>query len=203
MGGTHDHWHRHLADLGAWVIDIPTIEVRPLRIDAQVRDAINRLDQTGLVVFASVNAVEIFFDMLFELHRDARALRNSKLCAIGPETARRLDVPGLAPALGAGLPCSHGARGGVRRRGRRRQAGGRGGAGPVSPLRMMEEAGADRYAPHYGAMDPALVAELHGAGKAVGVWTVDDAAGVMWCRICKPDSVFTNRPREIGPLLKS
>jgi hypothetical protein len=32
---------------------------------------------------------------------------------------------------------------------------------------------------------------------------VDDAAGVMWCRVCKPDSVFTNRPREIGPLLKS
>ncbi len=48
-----------------------------------------------------------------------------------------------------------------------------------------------------------LVEEMHAAGKAVGVWTVDDAAGVMWCRICKPDSVFTNRPREIGALLKS
>ena len=77
------------------------------------------------------------------------------------------------------------------------------GARPISPLRLMDEAGADLYAPHYGAMDPALVGELHGAGKAVGVWTVDDAAGVMWCRICKPDPVFTNRPREIGPLLKS
>jgi glycerophosphoryl diester phosphodiesterase len=76
------------------------------------------------------------------------------------------------------------------------------GARPISPLRLMEESRADLYAPHYGAMDPELVAEMHAAGKAVGVWTVDDAAGVMWCRICKPDSVFTNRPREIGPLLK-
>jgi glycerophosphoryl diester phosphodiesterase len=77
------------------------------------------------------------------------------------------------------------------------------GARPISPLRLVEESGADLYAPHYGAMDPELVAEMHAAGKAVSVWTVDDAAGVMWCRICKPDSVFTNRPREIGPLLKS
>ena len=77
------------------------------------------------------------------------------------------------------------------------------GARPISPLRLMEEARADLYAPHYGAMDPELVEEMHAAGKAVGVWTVDDAAGVMWCRICKPDSVFTNRPREIAPLLKS
>jgi len=77
------------------------------------------------------------------------------------------------------------------------------GARPINPLRLMAEAGADLYAPHYGAMDPELVAELHAAGKAVGVWTVDDAAGVMWCRICKPDSVSTNRPRDIAPLLKS
>ena len=77
------------------------------------------------------------------------------------------------------------------------------GARPIDPVRMLTEAGADLYSPHYGAMDPELVEEIHAAGKTVGVWTVDDAAGVMWCRICKPDSVFTNRPREIGPLLKT
>jgi len=83
------------------------------------------------------------------------------------------------------------------------QAGLLEGARPIDPLRMMREADADLYAPHYGAMDPDLVEEMHAAGKAVGVWTVDDAAGVLWCRICKPDSVFTNRPREIAPLLRS
>jgi uroporphyrinogen III methyltransferase/synthase len=94
--------HRHLADLGAWVLDIPTIEVRPIRIDAVLREAIAKLDETHLVVFASVNAVEIFFDMLFELGRDARALRNSRLCAIGPETARSLELHGLVPELTSG-----------------------------------------------------------------------------------------------------
>jgi uroporphyrinogen III methyltransferase / synthase len=97
-----EEFHRHLADLGAWVIDIPTIEVRPVRVDAQVRDAISRLDETQLVVFASANSVDIFFDMLFELHRDARALRNCRLCAIGPETARTLEAHGLRPELVSG-----------------------------------------------------------------------------------------------------
>jgi uroporphyrinogen III methyltransferase / synthase len=97
-----EEFHRHLAELGAWVIDIPTIEVRPLRVDANVRDAIAQLDDTHLVVFASANAVEIFFDMLFELRRDARALRNSRLCAIGPETARTLEAHGLRPELVSG-----------------------------------------------------------------------------------------------------
>ena len=97
-----EEFHRHLAELGAWVIDVPTIEVRPLRVDATVRAAIDRLDETHLVVFASANAVEIFFDMLFELRRDARALRNSRLCAIGPETARTLEAHGLRPELVSG-----------------------------------------------------------------------------------------------------
>jgi glycerophosphoryl diester phosphodiesterase len=77
------------------------------------------------------------------------------------------------------------------------------GARPIDPVRMMREALADIYAPHYGAMDPELVSELHEAGGLVGVWTVDDEAAVAWCKACCPDSIFTNRPRELLPLLKS
>jgi glycerophosphoryl diester phosphodiesterase len=76
------------------------------------------------------------------------------------------------------------------------------GARPIEPVALLRSAGADIYAPHYGAMDPELVEEIHEAGGAVGVWTVDDAAAVAWCRVCRPDSVFTNRPREIGPALR-
>ncbi len=97
-----EEFHRHLADLGAWVIDIPTIEVRPMRLDSKTREAVARLAETQLVVFASANAVEIFFDMLFELRKDARALCNSRLCAIGPETARTLEAHGLRPELVSG-----------------------------------------------------------------------------------------------------
>jgi glycerophosphoryl diester phosphodiesterase len=76
------------------------------------------------------------------------------------------------------------------------------GARPIDPAGLLRASGADIYAPHYGAMDPDLVGEVHAAGGAVGVWTVDDAAAVAWCRACRPDSAFTNRPREILPAFR-
>jgi glycerophosphoryl diester phosphodiesterase len=76
------------------------------------------------------------------------------------------------------------------------------GARPIDPAGLLRTSGADIYAPHYGAMDPDLVGEVHAAGGAVGVWTVDDAAAVAWCQACRPDSVFTNRPREILPAFR-
>ncbi|HEY1421719.1 MAG TPA: glycerophosphodiester phosphodiesterase family protein [Candidatus Dormibacteraeota bacterium] len=77
------------------------------------------------------------------------------------------------------------------------------GARPLHPSAMMREAGADVYSPHWGAMDPDVVREVHAAGGAVAVWPVDDAAAIAWCKYCKPDSIFTNRPAEVGPALKS
>jgi glycerophosphoryl diester phosphodiesterase len=77
------------------------------------------------------------------------------------------------------------------------------GARPIDPARMMREAGADVYSPHWGAIDPQLVKEIHSAGGAVGVWTVDDDTAVAWCKLCHPDSVFTNRPVEIGAALRA
>ena len=77
------------------------------------------------------------------------------------------------------------------------------GARPIEPARMMREAGADVYSPHWGAMDPQLVKEIHAAGGAVGCWTVDDETAVAWCKLCKPDSIFTNRPAEIAPAFKA
>jgi glycerophosphoryl diester phosphodiesterase len=76
------------------------------------------------------------------------------------------------------------------------------GARPVDPVALLTAAGADIYSPHWGAMDPELVATVHAHGSAVGVWTVDDAAAVAWCRLCGPDSVFTNRPAELIPQLR-
>jgi glycerophosphoryl diester phosphodiesterase len=77
------------------------------------------------------------------------------------------------------------------------------GARPIDPARIMREAGADVFSPHWGAMDQQLVKEIHNAGGAVGVWTVDDDTAVAWCKLCRPDSIFTNRPVEIGPAFKT
>src|SRR6266566_2474464 len=68
-----DPFRRELVDLGASVVEIPTIEIRRLPIDDRVRNAINNLDRTALVIFASANAVDIFFQMLLTSGSDALA----------------------------------------------------------------------------------------------------------------------------------
>ncbi len=77
------------------------------------------------------------------------------------------------------------------------------GSRPIDPGRMMREAGADVFSPHWGAMDPNVVTSVHAAGGAVGVWTVDDDTAVAWCKYCRPDSIFTNRPVEIRAAIRS
>jgi len=94
-----DPFRRELVDLGASVIEIPTLEVRAMPLDERVRTAITNLGRTALVIFASANAVAIFFEMLIETGADARALHASKLCAIGQETAEIMQSHGLRPEL--------------------------------------------------------------------------------------------------------
>ncbi len=94
-----DPFRRELVDLGAAVVEIPTIEILRLPTDDRVRRAITNLDRTALVIFASANAVDIFFQMLITEGADARAFHNSKLCAIGQETADALLDHGLTPEL--------------------------------------------------------------------------------------------------------
>jgi uroporphyrinogen III methyltransferase/synthase len=94
-----DPFRRMLVDLGAAVVEIPTIEIRPMPTDERVLRAIASLDRTALLIFASANAVDIFFQMLLATGGDARALHASKLCAIGQETAESLETHGLRPEL--------------------------------------------------------------------------------------------------------
>jgi uroporphyrinogen III methyltransferase/synthase len=94
-----DPLRRELVDLGASVVEIPTIEVQPMPLDDRVLKAISHLEVTALVIFASANAVHIFFQMLLASGKDARALHRSKLCAIGQETSESLEGHGLRPEL--------------------------------------------------------------------------------------------------------
>ena len=77
------------------------------------------------------------------------------------------------------------------------------GARPLHPAVMLRETGADVYSPHWGASDPQIVKEVHAAGGAVAVWPVDDEAAIAWCRYSRPDSIFTNRPKEVGAAIRS
>jgi glycerophosphoryl diester phosphodiesterase len=72
---------------------------------------------------------------------------------------------------------------------------------PVDAVALLKQSGADVYSPHWSGADPELVGQLHAAGAYVGVWTVDDQVALAWTALTRPDSVFTNRPREMGPLI--
>src|SRR3989475_2874837 len=83
-----ESFRRELLDLGASVIEIPTLEVRSMPTDDRVRTAIGNLGRTALVIFASANAVAIFFKMVVETGADARALHACQPCATGPRPAQ-------------------------------------------------------------------------------------------------------------------
>jgi uroporphyrinogen III methyltransferase / synthase len=84
-----------LRALGAEVIELPAIRIQP-RIDSdEVRDAIQALHSYALVCFTSPNGVRLLFEAMAEQGRDARALANATVAAIGPGTAAALAERGL------------------------------------------------------------------------------------------------------------
>ena len=86
---------KRLADLGAECLQYPTINVIPAPDITPLDDAINRLSTYDWIVFTSVNGVKFFFERLFELDQDVRALNSLQTAAIGPVTSQRLLEFGL------------------------------------------------------------------------------------------------------------
>jgi uroporphyrinogen III methyltransferase/synthase len=84
-----------LADLGAECLEYPTIKVVPSGNLAPLEDAINHLSDYDWIVFTSVNGVKYFFERLFEMDLDVRALNHLRTAAIGPVTSQRLRAFGL------------------------------------------------------------------------------------------------------------
>lgn len=70
---------------------------------------------------------------------------------------------------------------------------------PVDILRVMDDAEADVFCPHWASIEPETAAELHAAGKLIGVWTVDDVFALTWAKALPANAIYTNKPREIRP----
>ena len=79
-----------LMELGAEMIEFPTIRIEPLDEWRSVDDAIENLRRFDWIIFTSVNGVDAFLRRLVALGRDARALHGIRLCAIGSATGKRL-----------------------------------------------------------------------------------------------------------------
>lgn len=82
-------------NLGAEVLIAPTIRVGPIADRTGLDDALGHLSRYDWIVWTSANGVRLFFDRLFELGLDLRALGHAKFAAIGPATSEALNRYGL------------------------------------------------------------------------------------------------------------
>ncbi len=88
-----------LADLGAKVIEFPTIEIKRKNDLSELIKAINNIQQYHWIIFTSQNAVNIFFDTMKNNNKDSRTLYNSKIAAIGPATSAELSRYFITPDI--------------------------------------------------------------------------------------------------------
>jgi uroporphyrinogen III methyltransferase / synthase len=84
-----------LRALGAEVIELPAIRIVPQLDSAEVRDAVHSIHAYALVCLTSPNGVRLLFEALAAAGRDARALANATVAAIGPGTAAALTEHGI------------------------------------------------------------------------------------------------------------
>ena len=86
-----------LEHLGAEVLLAPTIRIVPRTLDDEiVRIVVNDLPDYRLVIFTSVNGVEVFLGYLRELGLPFALLDGAIIAAVGPKTASALEERGLA-----------------------------------------------------------------------------------------------------------
>jgi len=84
---------RRLTELGASVLEMPTIQIQPPDSYAPLDEAIGRIETYQWVLFTSVNGVDAFFERLKAAGKDARSLPN--VASIGPATTDRLAENGI------------------------------------------------------------------------------------------------------------
>ena len=85
---------------GAKVIEAPAIKIVPAADYAPLDNAIANINDYKWLVFTSANGVDYFFERLGAAKKDARALANVKLAAIGAKVAREV-LPESLRKIGA------------------------------------------------------------------------------------------------------
>ena len=86
-----------LSELGATVIEAPTIKIESRISDPSVTEAVKRIaaGEYDVICLTSPNGAELLLDAIAGAGLDARALAGTKLASIGPGTTRALRGRGL------------------------------------------------------------------------------------------------------------
>ncbi len=88
---------RLLAERGAQPIELPAIDIQAVANSEELDQAISNLADYQWIIFTSVNGVAAFWQRLYNLKQDSRALSGSMIAAIGPATAQALETRGIIP----------------------------------------------------------------------------------------------------------
>jgi uroporphyrinogen III methyltransferase/synthase len=81
---------RQLSELGADVLEIPTISIKPPKKIGPLREAVKSIGIYDWLVFTSPNGVDAFFREFFQIHGDLRDLGGLKIATIGTSTAEKV-----------------------------------------------------------------------------------------------------------------
>lgn len=88
-----------LRELGAEVLELPTISTHAIRPNEALRQAVKFIEGYQVIAFTSPKGVEVFFDLLREWKVDVRRLAGIRVAAIGSGTAKALEERGLMTDL--------------------------------------------------------------------------------------------------------
>jgi uroporphyrinogen III methyltransferase/synthase len=79
-----------LHELGAEVLEVPTIKLEPPTHREELVDALLELNSYDWLVFTSPNGVTKFFEYFFKRYHDMRDIGGARIAAVGPATANKL-----------------------------------------------------------------------------------------------------------------
>src|SRR6266850_8485846 len=79
-----------LAELGAEVLEVPTIRIEPPSERTALVDALLELNAYDWLIFTSPNGVTQFFEYFFRQFHDMRDIGGARIAAVGPATANKL-----------------------------------------------------------------------------------------------------------------
>lgn len=88
-----------LREMGAEVIEIPTIEIKPPRSYKALDAALKNIPKYDWLILTSVNGVEALFSRLKKLRLTPAKLAHLQVAAIGPATQREIEAHGLKVAV--------------------------------------------------------------------------------------------------------
>ena len=84
-----------LEELGAEIIQFPTIKIVPPESWSDLDRAVQSIRSYHWIVFTSQNAIKWFFHRYYELGKDIRDLHGIKICAVGKKTADAIRQMGI------------------------------------------------------------------------------------------------------------